>query len=117
MSTNGRSMATALRMRVSMSAMGSVIMKSPARLLHSGNQSIQRHVPETQPAQLELAVYGAGPAAQLAAPLAPAREFRLPVRLFDFRFARHELVTPSCLSVRRPSASEYPATLTRFIDR
>src|SRR5438034_9535272 len=88
-STKGRSIATALRMRVSMSAIGSVIMESPARLLHARNQSVQRHVAEAQPAQLELAVHGAGPAAQLAAPLAPTTEFRLPVRLFDFRLARH----------------------------
>src|SRR5260221_273327 len=88
-STEGRSIATALRMRVSISAIGSVIIKSPARLLHARNQSIQRHISETQPAQFELAINGAGTAAQLAAPLAPATELRFPVRLLDLRLARH----------------------------
>src|SRR5262245_7222597 len=94
MSTNGRSMATALRMRVSMSAMGSVIIGSPARLLHAGNQSIQRQVAEAQPAQLELAVNRPRPAAQVAAPLAPATELRLAVRLLDFCLTRHESFAP-----------------------
>src|SRR5258708_5164349 len=97
MSTEGRSMATALRMRVSMSAIGSVIIESPACLLHSGNQSIQSHVAETQPAQLELAINGARSSAQLAAPLAPTTEFRFPVRLFNFCLAGHENVAPLCL--------------------
>src|SRR6266481_5409283 len=90
MSTVGRSIATALRMRVSMSAMGSVIIKSPACLLHAGNQPVERHVAKTQPAQFELTINGAGTAAQLAPPLAPATELRRPVRLFDLCLARHE---------------------------
>src|SRR5579872_2754470 len=93
-STEGRSIATALRMRVSMSAMGSVIIKSPACLLHSGNQSVQCHVAEAQAAQFELAINGDRSSAQLAAPFAPTTEFRLPVRLFDFCLTGHECVTP-----------------------
>src|SRR5258708_35913123 len=83
MSTTWRSMRLALRMRVSMSAMGSVIMArflSPARFLDAGNQSIGRHVAETDPADAELAVDRPRPAAQLAAkPHANA----LPWRKFD----------------------------------
>src|SRR5947209_5051257 len=60
----------ALRMRVSMSATGSVIMMdspSPARLLDAGDQPVGGQVPEANPADAELAVDGAGPAAQPAA--------------------------------------------------
>src|SRR5262245_27770400 len=90
-STKGRSIATALRIRVSMSAIGSVIIGSPARLLHSRNQSVQGHVAEAQPAQLEFAVHGARPAAQLAPPLAPATELRFAVCFLDLCLAGHNL--------------------------
>src|SRR5205085_1429336 len=71
-STAGRSMRLALRMRVSMSAIGSVIMawvpfRSPARLAHAGDQAAAGHVPETDAADAELAVDGPRPPAQLAA--------------------------------------------------
>src|SRR5437870_9890252 len=71
MSTTWRSMRQALRMRVSMSAMGSVIMAqflSPARFHDAGNQSVGRHVAEADPADAELAIDSARPPAQLAAP-------------------------------------------------
>src|SRR5690348_17297675 len=70
MSTAGRSMRLALRMRVSMSARLSVIMvgsPSPAGLLDAGNQAVAGHVAEADAADAELAVDGARPAAQLAA--------------------------------------------------
>src|ERR1700675_868127 len=69
MSTAGRSMRLALRMRVSMSANGSVIMvvSSPARFLDAGNQAVARHVAEADAANAEFAIDGARPAAQLAA--------------------------------------------------
>src|SRR5262249_1098917 len=70
MSPTWRSMRLALRMRVSMSAMGSVIMArflSPARFLDAGNQSVRRHAAETDPADAELAIDRPRPAAQLAA--------------------------------------------------
>src|SRR5919108_2326932 len=70
MSTAGRSMRLALRMRVSMSARLSVIMvgaPSPAGLLDAGDQAVAGHVAEADAADAELAVDGAGPAAQLAA--------------------------------------------------
>src|SRR5258708_6070368 len=92
MSTVGRSIATALRIRVSMSAIGSVIIKSPACLLHAGNQPVESHVAKTQPAHLDRTKKGAGPAAHRAPPLAPATELRRPVRFFDLCLARHELV-------------------------
>src|SRR5687768_3602955 len=71
-SATGRSMALALRMRVSMSAIGSVIMvvgiPLPARLTHPGNQAVGGHVPQTDSADAELAVHGPSPTAQLTAP-------------------------------------------------
>src|SRR5262249_24988146 len=70
MSTAGRSMRLALRMRVSMSARESVIMvvwPSPARLRDARDQPVTGHAAETDAADAELAVDGAGPAAQAAA--------------------------------------------------
>src|SRR5262245_27559656 len=66
MSTNWRSIRLALRMRVSRSARGSVIMvvPSPARLLHAGDQPVAGQVAEADPADAELAVDRPGPAAQ-----------------------------------------------------
>src|SRR5438128_1505751 len=69
-STTDRSMRLALRMRVNMSAMGSVIMayvSSPARLLDARNQAIAGHLAEADPADTELPINGAWPAANLAA--------------------------------------------------
>src|SRR5260370_9654752 len=70
MSTTGRSMKLALRMRVSMSATVSVIMgrlPSPARLGDAGDQPVAGHVPEADAADAELAVDRPRPPAQLAA--------------------------------------------------
>src|SRR6516164_1798176 len=70
MSTAGRSMRLALRMRVSMSANESVIMlsaSSPAGLLDARNQAIAGHATKTNAADAELAIHRSRPAAQLAA--------------------------------------------------
>src|SRR5271169_226481 len=57
----------ALRMRVSMSAIGSVIVigapPSPARLGHAGDLPGMHHRAQADPAQPELAVHGFRPAA------------------------------------------------------
>src|SRR6185437_4442120 len=77
-STNGRSISFALRMRVSMSAIGSVIiarvpnweagpMELPGRFADAGNQAVGGHFAEADAADAELAVDGAAAAAQLAA--------------------------------------------------
>src|SRR4051794_6067083 len=64
-STNGRSMALALRMRVSMSAIGSVIIAVvlpfrwlPGRLADAGDQAAAGHVAEADAADAELPVHG-----------------------------------------------------------
>src|SRR6516162_4771963 len=70
MSTAGRSMRLALRMRVSMSARESVIMvgsSSPAGLRDAWDQAVAGHAAETDAADAELAVDRPRPAAQPAA--------------------------------------------------
>src|SRR5689334_11999931 len=111
MSTAGRSMRLALRMRVSMSANESVIMgkePSPAGLLDARNQAIAGHVAKTNAADAELAIDGSRSSAQLAtqanADAFARQHFYLGVRLlagfqlgqllseFDvFRFGGHVL--------------------------
>src|SRR5882762_8480361 len=71
-STAGNSVRLALRTRVNMSAIGSVIMVgnplcSPARLLDARNQPLVGHVAKADSADAELAIDRAGPAAQAAA--------------------------------------------------
>src|SRR5579872_3258937 len=78
----------ALRMRVSMSAMGSVMvigasLPSPARLGHSGDlPGVDQH-PEADPTQSELAEHGTGPAATPAAGVAPHLELGRALLLLD----------------------------------
>src|SRR5665213_1656040 len=72
MSTRVCLAVTALRMRVSMSAIGSVIslqlsLLLPAALRHTRDVAVERQLPETQAAQPELPHVGARPAAQVAA--------------------------------------------------
>src|SRR5215475_242920 len=59
----------ALRMRVSMSATGSVSMVSllPRALRHAGDHALVGELPEADPAEPELLEHGAGPAALVAA--------------------------------------------------
>jgi hypothetical protein len=53
-------------MRVSMSAIGSVIMGSPARLDHAGHLAAKRENSKTDPAELELAIVTARTTAHFA---------------------------------------------------
>src|SRR3954452_535703 len=78
MSTAGRSMRLALRMRVSMSAIGSVSISSsvvrcagvlPARFFQAGDEAVAGQAPEADAADAELAVDGPAAAAQPAAQL------------------------------------------------
>src|SRR5262249_58328652 len=84
MSTFSCSARLALRTRVRKSAMGSLlIVASPARLDHARHLTLERELPEAQPAHLELAQVTAGAAAQLAPVVATRRELRGPLRLHD----------------------------------
>src|SRR5690606_40368337 len=80
-----------LRRRVSMSAIGSVIMSvsSPARLADPGDLPLQGHLSEADPADAELADEGARPAAPLAAVVAAHLELGLALGLLDQRLLRH----------------------------
>src|SRR4051812_23534910 len=69
MSTTARSIRLALRIRVSMSAIGSVIMAlfSPARFLHTRNQAIAGQAAETDTTDAKFAVNCPRTSADLAA--------------------------------------------------
>src|SRR5664280_650574 len=68
----------ALRMRVSMSAMGSVIVMIylPTRLGHAGDLAGVHHLSQADTAQAELAVHRAGSTTSLTARVGTRRELR-----------------------------------------
>src|SRR5690348_3886238 len=92
-STLARSTRTALRMRVNMSAIGSVIMvlwfPLPTRLLHTGDHAVVGQLAEADTADAKFAVHSARTAAQFAARLSPRRKLRLTAGFRDFRFTCH----------------------------
>src|SRR6478609_9712491 len=74
----------ALRMRVSMSAMGSVIMmRSPTRLRHAGDLACVSHAAQADTAQSELAVHRPSTAALATAVVAAHLVLRLGIRFVD----------------------------------
>src|SRR6266850_801675 len=90
---------TALRIRVSISAIGSVISlnsklihqltRSPTALGDSRDVTLERQLPEAQAAQRELSHVGARTAAQAAAVAQPDLELRLFQFLRDFCSSGH----------------------------
>src|SRR6476620_5833295 len=103
----------ALRMRVSMSAMGSVSIgsSSPARLGQPGDLARVGHLPQADAAQPELAVDRTRPAAATAAGVPAHLELRRGVRLVDQRLLGH--VRALLLPLRRGAlaAAELSAAL------
>src|ERR1700722_11190186 len=105
------------RMRVSMSAMGSVIMGSPARLDHAGNLATESEEPEADSAELELAVVTARATADLAAAAMTRRELGSAIEFRELRSTGHGFFLyafadqaarngmPSCWRRARPSSS------------
>src|SRR5918995_1351403 len=89
----------ALRMRVSMSAIGSVIvmcrLPSPARLGHAGQLARVRQLAQAHPAQAELPEHRPRPPAAAAPGVGAHLELGLALLLVDERFLRHLLHTPS----------------------
>src|SRR3954452_4624543 len=81
----------ALRIRVSMSAMGSVFMRSPlpARLRHAGDDARVGEIPQADAAQAELPVHGTRAAALLTARVAADLVLGRPGGLDLQRFLRH----------------------------
>src|SRR5215212_1701971 len=98
MVTWGCSTRTALRMRVNISAMGSVIIcvgsLLPTRLFDARNQPLVGRFAEANAAQTKLAIDRTRPAAHLTAPHEPRSKLRLPLGHGDFRFTGHR---GSCL--------------------
>src|SRR5262245_41099629 len=95
MSTQRCPVWAALRSRVSMSAIGSVIMivSSPARLAHAGDLPLQGHLTEADPADAEFADEGARPTAALATVVAAHRELRLTLGLLDQALLGHAVLS------------------------
>src|SRR5215471_12392191 len=99
-STRSCSALLALRMRVSMSATGSVSMASPARLRHARDHALVGELAQADPAEPELLEHGARPAAAIAARVVARLELLRPRGLDYERFLGHWLV-PSCLCRER----------------
>src|SRR5437773_1958478 len=80
-----------LRMRVSMSAMGSVSTLSslPARFRHARDRALVGELAEADPADTELAVHGARTSAAVAARVAANLVLRVPLLLDDERLLGH----------------------------
>src|SRR4051812_3212715 len=104
----------ALRMRVSMSAMGSVMvivgLPSPARLGDARDLAGVHELAQAEPAQPELAVHGARPAAAAAPRVGPHLVLGLALLLLDQRLLGHLLTPfPACALAAsrraRPSAA------------
>src|SRR5918992_4351474 len=81
----------ALRMRVSMSAMGSVSILGllPAALRHARDLAVVRELAQADPAEAELAVDGARAPAPPAARVRADLEARLPLLFVDERLLSH----------------------------
>src|SRR5712691_10496413 len=91
MATSSLCAELALRLRVSISAIGSVMtMRSPRGLRHARNLALVGKLTETDAAQLEPAEDGSLPAATLTARVGPHAELlHRPLLLFDQCFLRH----------------------------
>src|SRR5437867_4183159 len=83
-----------LRVRVSMSAIGSLRMGLPARLHDAGHLALERQLAEAQTTHLELPEIAARAAAELAPVVGAGREFRFPLRFHDERRLGHTPATP-----------------------
>src|SRR5919206_3820627 len=81
----------ALRMRVSMSATGSVSIARllPARLRHAGDHALVRELPQADPAEAELAEDRARTPAAIAAAVVPHPEALRPPLLDRQALLRH----------------------------
>src|SRR5690242_3197447 len=96
----------ALRMRVSMSAIGSVSTVSllPARLRHAGNRALVREFAQADAAEPELAEHRARPAAPVAARVAARLELLGSPLLDDERRLRHYCLPSPSPANGRPRA-------------
>src|SRR6266849_1370110 len=101
-----------LRMRVNISAIGSVIVIRellPACLRDTRDVSAEREMPEANPAKLKLAQIAARPTALFAAILLAGHELRLPLRFDDHCRSCH--VSPLPLPERHSQFPKEEASL------
>src|SRR3954447_26473013 len=103
----------ALRMRVSMSATGSVSIGSPARLGHARDAALVRELAQADPAEAELPVDRARAPAAVAARVLADLEPRRSRLLDDQRFLCHLHLLPSSVLAceRHPERGEKCARL------
>src|SRR5579875_1752786 len=119
----------ALRIRVSMSAIGSVIVTapppSPARLGHAGHLSGVNHRPKADPAQAELAEDRLGSTAPLASRVRPDLVLGDPLLLLDecllchfaYRVSCRKGKPKACRKARPPSSSFAVVTIVMSMPR
>src|ERR1041385_7075384 len=95
-STRSCSALLALRMRVSMSATGSVSISSllPRALRHAGDHALVRELAQADAAEPELLEHGARAPAAVAAGVVPHLELRRPRGLDSQRLLRHLAFAP-----------------------
>src|SRR4051794_10482683 len=105
MTTSSWNAVFAFRIRVSMSAMGSVIMSAaaplPGCLRHAGHFARVHHRPQTDAAQTELLVDRTRAAATTASRVAAHRELRLALLLLDQGLLCHQESASLFSSARR----------------
>src|ERR1700679_1065875 len=108
----------ALRIRVSMSAMGSVIVMAglPTRLSHAGDLTGMHHDAQADTAQPELAVDGLGPATSLATGVPTHLELGGALLLLNQCLFRHDAYRVSCRNGKPNAArSARPSSLVRAV--
>src|SRR5687768_17076025 len=92
----------ALRIRVSMSATGSVIIAaSPARLRHAGDRAVVRELAQADPAEAELPVHRARAPAAVAPAVLPRGELLRARGLHDQAFLGQGSSCFLCLGAER----------------
>src|SRR4249919_748821 len=98
----------ALRIRVSMSAIGSVTTSSslPAALRHPGNRAVVRELPQTDPAQAELAKHRTRTPAAVAARVRTRLELLRPGLLDHQRLLCHLLLLPLLAGERQAERAQ-----------
>src|ERR1700704_1873969 len=114
-STSSWNARLAFRRRVSMSAIGSVIMRAPApsprRLGHTGHFARVDHHAEADAAQTEALVHGARAATTLAPRVSAHLELRCALLLLDESFLCHSLPLALLVAAERETegAEQCPA--------
>src|SRR5215213_5713934 len=109
----------ALRMRVSMSAIGSVIvivrLPSPARLGDAGNLAGVHELAQAEPAQAELPVHRARPAAAAASRVGAHLVLGLALLLLDQGLLGHLLSPFPACALAAPRRARPPALSTAVV--